>query len=385
MIEINKKRKALSKEYEKFFGDPPAFIASAPGRINIIGEHTDYNMGLAMPAGINRWVLIGLSFRDDFMINIYTENFDQKMKFKLGVEHHPKTSWEKYIYGTMQIFLRYASINKGFNAYIQSNIPHGTGVSSSGALEVAMMNLLRKAFNGDFDDLTLVKSCQKVEHDFLHVSSGLLDQYASQFSKKDKLMLLDFYDLSRQYVEADLTEWVWVLVNSKVERALPDSKYSERVDETKAALDILKKQKMDIQNFRDISKEDLELINKPILKKRIRHYITENQRVMETVPLLKKKDFEGVGNIMLASHYSLKNDYQVSCDELDFLVESARSFPDCAGTRMMGGGFGGCTINLIRKNTFDDFAEHITKAYKNEYHIEPEVTSYDVVDGAICE
>jgi len=372
----------------KFIGkydQKPQFVSAAPGRINIIGEHTDYNFGLSMPTAINRWVIISSAFRDDNEIHISAESFGTAMVFIPGKSFTPTESWTKYVQGALEIFQRTDKITCGFNAYIWGNVPLGAGVSSSAAIEVAIMNLLRTAFKAQFDDVTLVKNCQKIEHEYLKVKSGLLDQYASQFSKAGKMMILDFKTLTHEYADADMGDWCWVLANTKVKRELAGSKYSERVAETQAGLNQLSELNDHIEGFRDIAIADLAFLKDDTIRKRLNHLLLENQRVYDTAKAFKNKDMIEVGKLLLEGHYSLQNDYAVSCPELDFLVETGKKVEGWAGGRMMGGGFGGCTINLLQKSSVAAFTATILKDYAAKFGIESEVFAFDAVDGAKCD
>lgn len=375
-------RNNVKQQYLAKFEQNPVWQSVAPGRINVIGEHTDYNFGLSMPAAINRWVIICFGYREDHKIQIFAENYDSEMHYEIGTEFVPDQSWKKFIYGALEIFQIDNKIQKGFNAYIWGNVPLGAGVSSSAAIEVAMMALLRKAYNSPMDDLALVKNCQQIEHQYLGVKCGLLDQYASQFSKAGMLMALDFQKLTHRYFKADLGAYSWVLINTKVKRELASSKYSERVTETQSALEHLRKLKSEIKHFRDIVMADVALISNPILQKRIKHYLTENQRVLDTATAFANNDIQKVGNLLSESHYSLKNDYQVSCDELDYLISEAEKSKSFAGGRMMGGGFGGCTINLVKTADISDFVESIKASYKEKFNITAEHYVFEMVDGA---
>lgn len=357
-------------------------VAYAPGRINIIGEHTDYNFGLSMPTAINRWVVVCLRPRADKQISITSQNYHDTMEYRLGDAFTPAASWQKYTYGCLSVFGGQFAMSTGFDAVIWGNVPIGSGVSSSAAMEVALMNVLRAQYEADIDDLALVKLCQRVEHEYLKVNSGLLDQYASQFSRPGKLMILDFNSMSSEYVDADMKDWTWILTDSKVKRELAGSKYSERVQETAQALEEIKTKNPAVKGFRDISLADVDLVSDPVVRKRIKHLVLENQRVLEAAEALRQKDFEQLGQLLNASHLSLRDDYEVSCPELDFLVDTALQLPYCAGSRMMGGGFGGCTISLVRKDSVIKFKNFLTDEYATEYGIVTEINNYQLVDGA---
>jgi galactokinase len=385
MNDLENLKEELNKRFNDKYNQTAQFVSAAPGRINIIGEHTDYNFGLSMPAAINKWVIISMAFRNDKEVHIYSESFGSEMVYHLGQEFIEKESWTKYLHGALEIFQKTDKITQGFNAIVWGNIPLGAGVSSSAAIEVAMMNLLRKAFKSSMVDISLVKNCQKIEHIYLKVKSGLLDQYASLFSKQGKIMVLDFKSLTHQYVEAEMGDWCWVLANTKIKRELAGSKYSERVVETQTGLNQLTNLNTEIEGFRQITIKDLDLLTDPIIKRRIKHLVLENQRVYDTAEAFKQKDLEKVGKLLLESHYSLKNDYEVSCPELDFLVETGKKVEGWLGGRMMGGGFGGCTINLLRKDSVQKFKEIILENYKSKFGIESEIFVFETVNGAVCD
>lgn len=378
-------KKDIYRKFVSEFNTIPVLISSAPGRINVIGEHTDYNLGFSMPAAINRWVVIAFGFRNDNLIKIASESFNNVMEYTIGKPFVPTESWMKYIFGALEIFERTNKITKGFDAYIWGNVPLGSGVSSSAALEVAMMGLLRKAYSAHFDDIVLVKNCQKIEHEYLGVKSGLLDQYASQMSKAGQLIALDFQNLTHTYFDAKIGDYAWVLVNTKVKRELAGSKFSERVEQTQTALNEIASKNQAIQHFRDITINDIAFVSDLILRNRIKHYVLENQRVIAVREAFKENDLKRVGTLLLESHHSLSDDYEVSCPELDFLVEKSKNFDGFLGGRMMGGGFGGCTINLIKKANIEAFKAYILPLYLSKFNIEGEVYAFDMVDGARVE
>jgi len=367
--------------FNEEFHKGPDFSAIAPGRINIIGEHTDYNSGLSMPAAINKWLIASFSERRDNKINIKSLNFKSHLSFSLNFTPKLIESWQQYVFGALSVFREVAHVEHGFDAYIWGNVPVGSGVSSSAALEVAVMNGLRTMYQAELSDLDLVKLCQRVEHEHLGVKSGLLDQYASQFSKAGEVMVLDFKNLSHQYIDFITQDYEWVLVDSKVKRELSNSAYSDRVRETSNALKLIKGKVDSVEDFRDLKEGYLDLLPNEIWRKRLNHYLSENKRVLEAVDAIQSKDFVQLGKLLLASHASLKNDYEVSCEQLDFLVqESQNQF--CLGSRMMGGGFGGCTINLVSKDGFDDFKEMIRSSYRKKFTMDPTIEKYRLVEGA---
>jgi galactokinase len=370
------------EHFSESFHEAPSFVAYAPGRINIIGEHTDYNQGLSMPCAINRWITVGMSSRADDIIHITSINFESEMHLEIDADYEPQNIWEKYIYGCIKLFRASYKLPSGFNAVIVGNVPIGSGVSSSAALEVAFITALNHLSQSNLDGLSLIKLCQQVEHQYLEVKSGLLDQYASEFSKANEVLVLDFNDLSHQYIEADTKGYVWVLCDSKVKRTLAGSKYSERVQETQKALQTLHEKIPEVKEFRDIEEEHISLIEDITLQKRIRHYYTENKRVRDVIKAFESKNLLLLGKLITASHISLRDDYEVSCKEIDYLVEQALATDYCIGSRIMGGGFGGCTINLVKEKYVRVFSADIQNLYFNRFNIEAEINTYQSVDGA---
>jgi galactokinase len=382
--QLNSLEELIENNYVLFneeFHKGPDFSAIAPGRINIIGEHTDYNLGLSMPAGINKWVIASFSERRDNKVNIKSLTFKSHLSFSIGFTPKLSESWQQYVFGAFSVFKEVAKVDHGFDAYIWGNVPVGSGVSSSAALEVAVMNGLRAMYHADLSDVDLVKLCQRVENEHLGVKSGLLDQYASQFSREGEVMVLDFKNLSHQYIDFNSQDYEWVLVDSKIRRELANSAYSDRVRETSNALKLIKGKIDGVEDFRDLKENYLDLLPNEIWRKRLKHYLSENARVLQAIDAIQSKDFVQLGKLLLASHTSLKNDYEVSCEQLDFLVEELQN-EYCLGSRMMGGGFGGCTINLVAKDGFNDFKEIIRKSYRSKFNIEPGIEKYKLVQGA---
>jgi galactokinase len=373
---------ACRDKFITHFGELPAFVAHAPGRINIIGEHTDYNLGLSMPCAIDRWVTVSLSPSYDNHMHIISDDFHSEMQFEWGLPFRPSESWQHYIYGCLMLFHQTIPLITGFKVLISGNVPIGSGVSSSAALEVAFMNALNYAAGKPLDAMKLIRLCQQTEHRYLHVKSGLLDQYASQFSKAGKAMVLDFETLSHQYITADTGDYTWVLCDSKVQRTLSGSKYSERVKETENGFITLQEQFPELKNLRDVEEKHLPFLNHPVQEKRIRHYLFENQRVLDMIKALAYEDMNKVGQLLTSSHYSLKDYYEVSCPELDYLVEQALDSGYCLGSRMMGGGFGGCTINLVQRDRIEEFSRLIETSYFKQFGQATDINIYQTVDGA---
>ena len=369
--------------FAKSFGSEPAVTVSAPGRINVIGEHTDYNRGLALPGAIDRWTLVSMAPRDDGIVGVESDRFTPEARWDLD---RPRSDggplWGDLVFGVASVFFKLADSSSGFEARISGNVPLASGVSSSAAVEVALLGALRAAFAVDLDDFALVCASQRVEHEHMGVATGLMDQYTSQFSRPDTLMLVDFDGPNHEYVPADLEGWVWVLVDTKVKRELAASAYGERVLETRNALEQIAAADPTVTSFRDVREGHLSKIADDVPRRRLLHYVRENDRVRRAVEALSAGDVPTLGALMKESHVSLRDDYEVSCDELDRLVDSARDFSDCAGARMMGGGFGGCTINLVRRSEVDAFVAAISPEFEARFGYAPEAAVYTLAGGA---
>lgn len=382
MDELKQHMNFVRNGFEELFQSEPEFISAAPGRINIIGEHTDYNYGLALPVAINRWVVIAAGKRNDSLIQVFSSNYSSAFAFDLNSDEIPVEIWQKMIFGGIQLSKRTTALPFGLNLWIWGNIPIGSGISSSAGMEVALMNLLRKIYNLPLTDKELLLLCQQIENQYLGVKSGLLDQSASLYSRENKFLMLDFASLSPHYMEAKTPGYSWVLADSKVKRELASSKYTERVEETSKALEIVKRHHPEKQSLRDFTSEDLNLLNDPLIRKRATHYLEENERVKESMTAAASGNMKELGKLLTLSHESLKNNYEVSCTELDYLASKAVTIKGCEGARMMGGGFGGCTLNLVRNKHINTFSESLRELYKKKFNIETTITVLNLVDGA---
>ena len=297
------------------YGAAPVAAASAPGRINVIGEHTDYNLGLALPGAIDRWVVVTLSPRQDNAVRLHSEALGETVIVALSRPFTGAGGWSTMGWGAAVLFGETAGVSRGFDALIGGNVPLGSGLSSSAAVEMALLNALRGAFEADIDDLDLVHCAQRVENECLGVETGLMDPYTSQFSRPGALMLIDFEATTHQYIDARLDGWVWLLLDTKVRHELADSGYGERVEETRLALARVSDGDGSVKSFRDLREMHIDGIEEEVLRRRLRHYVSENARVRSAVGAVGAGDAEGLGELMLASHDSLRDDYAVSCAE----------------------------------------------------------------------
>lgn len=360
------------KEFISNFDESIFSTTLAPGRINIIGEHTDYNLGLAMPTAINRWICSIVSQRSDNKINILASNFNKYVSVDIDSLNYSEKSWEKYIFGCIKIFVDEFGIDRGFNILVGGNIPIGFGMSSSAALEVSLLSSLMNAAGILYDSPKLLELSNRVEHNYLNIKSGLLDQYASVYSKLNKALLIDFSDMSHTYIDMNMKGSSWLLVNSMISRELVDSKYNERVKECNDALKYINNLfNADLQ-MNEINSHHLSEIkimgNNDIAYRRLHHINSENRRVMDMREALITGNPSFIGEILNESHDSLSRNYDISCNEIDSIINISRNQAGFYGGRIMGGGFGGCTINLVENSQIDIFSSNLKKEFYNIYN-----------------
>jgi galactokinase len=333
-----------------------------------------------MPAAINKYVFVSMSFNKDRKINIYSDQFDDKVSFSLDNLSGSK-AWHKYVLGSIQEVFKSYNVSSGLNISIHSNLPMGKGVSSSAALEVALVNSLFEIFNIDKDDNEIIKICQKIDHKYIGIQSGVLDQSASQLSKVDNILKLDFNNGSFDYINSNFSGCTWIIVDSMIKRELAASKYHERVNECKEALAVISKLLNKKISFRDIKLDNLSLLDNPTLKNRIKHYIDENKRVIQMEDSIFNNDKESMGKILIQSHCSLRDLYEVSCKEIDYLFSVSSDFQYWYGGRIMGGGFGGSMINLVKDGYEEEYSNFIKGRYKKEFNIDADVFNVEFSNG----
>jgi len=357
------------------FKKNPEIISIAPGRVNIIGEHTDYNFGLAMPIAINKWIISMLIERSDRKVNIHSVNYNKTISSNLNDLENNSELWEKYVKSSIHIINKKYNLNNGFDILIGGNIPIGFGMSSSAALEVSIVScILGKYFDND-DKYEILKICNKVEKEILGIESGILDQYASIFSMDKNFLFIDFNNISHEYFDSNIKDSSWLLINSMVSRELVNSEYNVRVAECREGLILINKLTKRNLSLSTLLLDDIELIKgKKKLYNRLFHVYSENQRVKKMKEEILSGNLVNIGKLLLESHYSLSTKYEVSCDEIDFIISISKEHPGFFGGRIMGGGFGGCTINLIKNNLKEEFMSFVKdefyKKYKSNIEIE---------------
>lgn len=369
----------INKEFKARFGSEGTVYSSA-GRINLIGEHTDYNGGFVFPGAIDKVIMTELKANGTDKVKVYSIDIKEYAEFGLEEKDAPEQSWARYIFGVCREIIKRGGKVSGFDAVFAGNVPLGAGLSSSAALESCFAFALNDMFNeGKIDKFELAKIGQSTEHNYCGVNCGIMDQFASVFGKKGNLMRLDCRSLEYEYFPFDPKDYSLVLVDSRVKHELADSPYNKR----RASCERVAS-KLGIETLRDADMEDLMRIKNEISEEdfmRAKYVIEEKERVLAVCDALEKGDFETVGKKMYETHNGLSKDYEVSCEEIDFLNDKAKEM-GVTGSRIMGGGFGGCTINLLKNDLHDKFVEEIVASFKEKYGHEPRI--YDVVisDGA---
>ncbi|MQS75955.1 galactokinase [Lactobacillus halodurans] len=374
--------------YENTFNKPAEKLFFSPGRINLIGEHTDYNGGNVFPCAISLGTYAAFGNRSDQTIQMYSENIPDKGIINVSLdklEYDKADDWANYLKGMIYLIVKAGyKIDHGFNLYIHGNLPDGAGLSSSASIELLMGNILNDVFNLGIDQLDIVKMGQQNENNYIGVNSGIMDEFAIGMGKKDQATLLDTNTMKYQYAPVELGDHVIVIMNTNKQRALTDSKYNERRSECEQALALLQK-KLDIKSLGDLSIDEFDrntyLINDATLLRRARHAVFENQRTLKAVKYLQDNNLVEFGKLVNASHISLHYDYEVTGVELDSLVEAAWQQPGVLGARMVGAGFGGCAIAFVEKDQVDNFKENVGKIYKDKVGYAADFYIAEISDG----
>jgi galactokinase len=348
-------------------------VFRAPGRVNLIGEHTDYNLGFVLPVALDLAATIATAPSSDGKLRIYSEHQREMREWDVTAIGRLERAghWSDYSIGVAKELLDAGYAIEPANLLIRSSVPEGSGLSSSAALEAssALAFLRGRAI----DPLKLARFCQSAEVNFVGVPCGIMDQYVSIFGRENSAVEIDCRSLQHRYV--DLPAGIaFVAVNSMVKHALGASAYRKRVEECAAAVEIIGRRFPGVESLRDVAPEQLEVVRDDLpgaIRRRSRHVLTENGRVERFVEASAACDVETMGRLFVESHRSLQNDYEVSCAELDFLVDSALAIDGVLGARMTGGGFGGCTVNLLRAEAEEGFRERISAAYERAFHVKP--------------
>ena len=372
-------KEKIVKAFEEHFGGEGTLYASA-GRINLIGEHTDYNGGFVFPGAIDKVIMADIRPNDSDIVNLYSLDLNEESHFGLNEEDAPSQQWARYVFGVCREIIKRGGTVKGFDAVFAGNVPLGAGLSSSAALESCFAFAMNDLFNGNtIEKFELAKIGQSTEHNYCGVNCGIMDQFASVFGKKDCLIRLDCRSLEYEYFPFKLDGYKLVLVDSKVKHELVDSPYNKR----RASCENVART-LGVETLRDAEMADLEKIKDRISEEdynRAVYVIGEKQRVLDVCDALQKGDYDTVGDRMYKTHEGMSKLYEVSCEELDYLNDIAK---ECGvtGSRIMGGGFGGCTINLVKDDLYDSFIATAKEKFNARYGHEPVVYDVIVSDGA---
>ena len=365
--------------FSERFGTTPVFYASS-GRINLIGEHTDYNGGFVFPGAIDKYIMAAINVNGTDKVRVYSADLKEYSEFGLQEDEAPQQQWARYIFGVCREVIKRGFTVKGFDTVFAGNVPLGAGLSSSAALESCFAFAMNDMFNENkIDKFELAKIGQSTEHNYCGVNCGIMDQFASVFGKKNCLMRLDCRSLEYEYFPFDPQGYRLVLLNSKVKHELVDSPYNKRRASCERVAHML-----GVETLRDATMEMLDAKRDEIGEedyKRAKYVIGEKQRVLDVCDALERGDYETVGERMYETHYGLSRDYEVSCEELDYLNDIAK---ECGvtGSRIMGGGFGGCTINLVKEDLYDHFVAVAREKFNAKYGHEPVVIDVVISDGA---
>jgi len=360
-------KKQTKETYASIFGGSPTVESWGPGRVNLIGEHTDYNHGFVLPMAVNRGVFICGGPRTDGKVILYSADYLDRVEFEGDtLVKDPTHVWADYFKGVLAQYLKAGGKFRGCQAVVKGDLPQGAGLSSSAALEVASGIFLEKVGGLVWGDLDLIKAAQAAENQFVGVQCGIMDPFASFLGKENNALMIDCQTLAYEWVPIHPDVKI-VVCNTGIKRTLSNSEYNQRRHECEEAVRLLKPALPHIHTLRDLSVADFErnqeLLPETILK-RCRHVVSENQRVMEMVRALEQDDLITAGTLMAQSHESLRDDYEVSCKELDLLADLAQKNETVYGARMTGAGFGGCTVNLVQQNGVEEFRHEATREYK---------------------
>ncbi len=355
----------IKQQFISLHSTEPLMVAS-PGRINLIGEHTDYNHGFVLPAAIDKVTVVAMRKRQDKLIHLHAADLNAQLIANLEYQLRPSGGWSDYVLGVVQQFLQMGLPVSGFDLVFGGNVPLGAGMSSSAALECAVAYAINESFDTGLDTMQMVKLAQKAENEFVGVNCGIMDQFASMFGQKNRVLKLDCETLEYEAVPFEMDAFKIVLLDTNVKHSLGSSEYNIRRSQCEEGLALLQQHFPELGNLRDAGLDQLDQVllpANPVIYNRCRYVMEENNRLLNACRELHQNDLRAFGNYMYASHEGLSKLYQVSCPELDYLVDQVRPETAVYGARMMGGGFGGCTINLVKAGAVDALIEKVGNSY----------------------
>ena len=373
----------IRRQFQQYFGNE-CQIAVAPGRVNLIGEHTDYNQGFVLPGAIDRNIQVAFAPNTTARLNLRALEYGEDYSFSLD-DMHPVKGWPTYLLGMIYMVMPEKCLPHGMDVLVSGNVPVGAGMSSSAALCSAFGLALNEFFKLGLSRMEIALAGQKTEHRFALLQCGIMDQFASLHGKAGHLMKLDCRTLEYEYIPFDFPGIRIVLVNSMVSHTLASSEYNLRREQCEAGVAILQKYNPAIHSLRDVKLDMLETHQKeldPVVYKRCHFIVKENQRLMDGCDFLKQHDLDAFGKLMYEAHNGLSKEYEVSCAESDFLVSAIKELKGVKGARQMGGGFGGCIITLVEKDSAELFINDIQEKYEREYGKTPDCYSMNISQGA---
>jgi galactokinase len=374
----------IRAKFIELFNSEPLMVRS-PGRINLIGEHTDYNDGFVMPAAIDKDIVFAIALSETDKSAVYSMKYDQQLQVNLQApEKVVEPKWANFLLGVLHQMVKQGLTVKPFNCVFGGEVPLGAGLSSSAALECGFGFSLNELFHFEIPKINLIKMAQWAEHNFVGVKCGIMDQFASVMGKEDHVIVLDCRSLTYRYAPIDLKDYIIILCDTKVKHSLVDSEYNTRRSECETGVSILKKYYPQVNSLRDASADMVEKHKQEMPGKvydRCIYVVGEINRVQQASRDLDTGNLVAFGKKMYETHEGLSKQYGVSCPELDFLVDEAKKLNTVLGARMMGGGFGGCTINIVKKDAADQFISHLTKAYRNAFSIDLQSYRVAIKDG----
>jgi galactokinase len=373
----------IRNKFQELFATEGSVYAS-PGRINLIGEHTDYNGGFVFPGAIDKGMIAEIKPNGLDKVRAFSVDLNDYAEFGLKEEDAPKASWARYIFGVCREIIKRGGEVKGFDTVFGGDVPLGVGMSSSAALESTYAFALNDLYNLNIDKFELAKIGQSTEHNYCGVKCGIMDQFASVFGAEGSLIRLDCRSLEYKYFPFNPVGYKLVLLDSVVKHELASSAYNKRRQSCENAAAAIRKNHPEVEFLRDATMEMLDEVKNDISAEdymRAEYVIGEVQRVLDVCDALEKGDYETVGQKMYETHYGMSKQYEVSCEELDFLNDIAKKC-GVTGSRVMGGGFGGCTINLVKEEIFDAFVKEAFKSYTEKFGHEPKLYEVVISDGA---
>jgi len=379
----------IREECAKRFGHEPEIVVCSPGRVNLIGEHTDYNDGYVLPVAIDRYIYLAARPSRNRQVTIYSLDYKEAVSFSIDdVKFDKDHRWSNYIRGVIDSLLKKGYRLSSMEALLTGDVPQGAGLSSSAALEVATAFTLDRLNGLDLPAKEMALICQQAENDFVGVKCGIMDQFISRLGVKGSALFIDCRSLNFRAIPINFERTAIVICNTNVKRGLEGSEYNRRRQECQEGVGLLKRHLPHIRALRDVSVEEFNRYQNAlpeVIRRRCRHVVYENQRVKDAVNVLQKGDAVSFGELLYQSHESLRDDYQVSCRELDEMVNIAKGEGGVYGGRMTGAGFGGCTVNLVRNDALDSFVNRVKEDYPKRIEIEPDIYVCRAEDGVKLE